>query len=85
MRKARALWRRRTCTYSYLLVSCALTVVQEGAEAAAVEVIQDRQQEVLVKLEGCGKLRGKRHNSKNVTFELCDSEFDEHAANFQQL
>lgn len=50
--------------YSYMLVSYALAVVQEGPEATAVEVIQDRQQEMLVKLEGCRELRDESDNSK---------------------
>lgn len=52
------------CRCSYMLVSYALTVVQEGPEATAVEVIQDRQQEMLVKLEGRRELRGESDNSK---------------------
>lgn len=41
---------------SYVLVSGALAVVEESPEAAAVEVIQDGQQEALVELEGCREL-----------------------------
>lgn len=52
------------CRCSYMLVSYALAVVQEGPEATAVEVIQDRQQEMLVKLEGRRELRGESYNSK---------------------
>lgn len=44
---------------SYVLVSCTLTVVEEGPEAAAVEMIQDGQQEALIELKGCRKLRGE--------------------------
>lgn len=47
-----------------MLVSYALAVVQEGPEATAVEVIQDGQQEMLVKLEGRRKLRDESYNSK---------------------
>lgn len=47
-----------------MLVSYVLAVVQEGPEATAVEVIQDRQQEMLVKLEGRRELRGESDNSK---------------------
>lgn len=47
-----------------MLVSYALAVVQEGPEATAVEVIQDRQQEMLVKLEGRRELRDESDNLK---------------------
>lgn len=52
------------CRYSYMLVSYALAVVQEGPKATAVEVIQDRQQEMLIKLEGRRKLREESYNPK---------------------
>lgn len=42
-----------------MLVSCALTVVEECPKATAVEMIQDCQQEALIKLKGCRKLRAE--------------------------
>jgi len=45
---------------SYMLVSCTLTVVEESPKATAVQMIQDCQQEVLIKLKGCRKLRGEK-------------------------
>lgn len=44
---------------SYVLVSCALTVVEEIPKATAIQMIQDCQQEALIKLKGCRKLRGE--------------------------
>lgn len=40
-----------------MLVSSTLTVVQESPKATAVEMIQDCQQQTLIKLKGCRKLR----------------------------
>lgn len=40
-----------------MLVSCTLTVVEESPEAAAVEMIHDCQQEALIELKSCWKLR----------------------------
>lgn len=47
---------------AYVLVSCTLTVVEEGSKATAVEVIQDCQQQALVKLKGCRELKGNERN-----------------------
>lgn len=47
-----------------MLVSGALAVVEEGPEAAAVQVIQDGQQEALVELEGCGELRKRKKKKR---------------------
>ena len=43
-----------------MLVSCTLTVVEESPKATAVEMIQDCQQEALIKLKGCGELKRER-------------------------
>ena len=49
-----------------MLVSCTLTVVEESPKTTAIEMIQDCQQEALIKLKGCRKLRGDltSYNSK---------------------
>lgn len=52
---------------SYVLVSGALTVVEERPEATAVEVIQDGQQEALIELKGCGELKKKRRRRRNLS------------------
>lgn len=44
---------------TYLLVSYTLTVVEESPKATAVEMIQDCEQEMLIELKGCRKLRGQ--------------------------
>lgn len=51
----------------HMLVSCTLTVVEESAKAATVEMIQDRQQETLIKLKGCGKLKVDRSRASYTT------------------
>lgn len=43
--------------HSYVLVSCALTVVEKSSEAATVEMIHDCQQQALIELKGCGELK----------------------------
>lgn len=47
---------------AYVLVSCALAVVEERSEATAVEVIQDCQQQALVELKGRRELKGEKTN-----------------------
>lgn len=47
---------------AYVLVSRTLTVVEEGSKATAVEVIQDCQQQALVKLKGRRELKGNERN-----------------------
>lgn len=49
-----------------MLVSCTFTVVKESPEATAVEMIQDCQQQVLVKFKGCRKLRGEKRKVKKL-------------------
>lgn len=48
---------------SYVLVSCALTVVEKSSEATAVEMVQDCQQQSLIKLKGCRELKGNQNSS----------------------
>lgn len=50
-----------------MLVSCILTVVEESPKATAVEMIQDCQQEALIKLKGCRKLRRRSSSKSNIT------------------
>lgn len=59
---------------SYVLLSRALAVVEEGAEAAAVEVVQDGQQEALVELEGRRKLRGEEERRGGATSQSLPQE-----------
>lgn len=49
-----------------MLVSCTFTVVEESPKATAVEMIQDCQQEALIKLKGCRKLRGEKRSEKEL-------------------
>lgn len=48
-----------------MLVPCTLTVVEERPKAAAVQVIQDGQQEALIELKGCRKLVEEKKQRKN--------------------
>lgn len=50
-----------------MLVPGTLTVVEECPEATAVEMIQDCQQQTLIKLKGCRKLRGEEMRGKELT------------------
>lgn len=52
---------------SYVLVSCTLTVVEESPEATAVEMIQDCQQEALIKFKGRRELRGEERRGEELT------------------
>lgn len=48
-----------TSVRSYVLVSCALAVVEKSSKATAVEVVQDGQQKALIELKSSGKLLKK--------------------------
>lgn len=45
------------CVISYIAFTCTLTVVEESAKAAAVQVIQDYHQETFIKLKRCWELQ----------------------------
>ncbi len=45
------------CFISYIAFTDTLTVVEESAKAAAVQVIQDHHQEVFIKLKRCWELQ----------------------------
>lgn len=47
---------------TYVLVTCALAVVEKSSEAATVEMIQDCQQQALIELKGCRELKGDQTN-----------------------
>lgn len=51
---------------SYMLVSCTFTVVEESPKATAVEMIQDCQQQALIKLKGCRKLSSEERRVKEL-------------------
>lgn len=60
----------KSLKFSYFLHSLLFTVTQERPKQAAVQMVQDGHQEVLIKLKGCGKLEGKRriilNNEKKI-------------------
>lgn len=49
-----------TAIMTYFLQSLLLTVAQEGPKQAAVQVVQDGDQEVFVELKSCRKLQEKQ-------------------------
>lgn len=57
---------------SYVLVSCALTVVEESSEAAAVEMIHDCQQQALIELKGCRELKGDQTDHIRERLLTCE-------------
>lgn len=58
---------RHRPTVHFLFHSLLFTVVKECTKQAAVEVIQDGDEEELIKLKGSGKLS---HNLPNTVYEL---------------
>lgn len=66
-------WQHRTdpvLSHPYMLVSCTLTVVEESPKSTAVEIIQDGQQEALIKLKGSRELQGGRGDRERREEEL---------------
>lgn len=57
---------------TYVLVSCALTVVEKSSEAATVEMIHDCQQQALIELEGCRELKGDQTDGIREHLLTCE-------------